>query len=140
MLRTPLLALTTLLGLGLIQPLLAQTRSIPADNKVLLTLDDASAANRNGEPNASVRAWRARPDDISLATAAAKQAFIAAMDQGDARWLCNAQAMLSQWWEATDTLPAETLFVRGLVRQGLHDFVGAQGDIARAMQKDPQQP
>jgi hypothetical protein len=140
MLRTTLLALTTLLGLGLIQPLLAQTRSIPADNTVLLTLDGASAANRNGEPNASVRAWRARPDDISLATAAAKQAFIAAMDQGDARWLGNAQAMLSQWWEATDTLPAETLFVRGLVRQGLHDFVGAQGDIARAMQKDPQQP
>ena len=140
MLNTTMLWLSAMLGLALVQPIAAQTRSIPHEDKVLLRLEALSSVDRNAEPAASVRAWRARPNDLGLATTAAKQAFMAALDHGDARWLGNGQAMLSRWWDQADPLPAESLFVRGLIRQGLHDFAGAQRDIGLAMQKDPQRP
>ena len=140
MFKTTHLLLIALFSMGLIQPLLAQTRSIPADHQVILKIDAESSNTLNGELSQAMGAWRARPDDVVLATTAARHAFVAALDQGDARWLGNAQAVLARWWKQADVVPAETLFVRGLVRQGLHDFAGAQIDIARAIEKDPQQP
>jgi Tfp pilus assembly protein PilF len=65
--------------------------------------------------------------------------MLAAIQQGDLRWLGNAKAMLDPWWTTKD-LPSETLFVRALIRQGTHDFKGALADLDAAIAKDPRQP
>jgi predicted Zn-dependent protease len=46
---------------------------------------------------------------------------------------------LAPWWLATD-LPAEGLFLRGLVKQGFHDFDGGLKDIDSAIAKEPARP
>jgi len=61
--------------------------------------------------------------------------FMTALDQGDPGWLGRAQAVLSPWWSSRE-LPAESLFVRALIRQGLHDFQAARLDLKAAIAQD----
>ena len=101
--------------------LLAQTRFQPNDSAVLFRLD--SQFNKTDDLQQALRVWQANPQDIASATSAAKTAFLAASRHGDLRWLGTAKAMLDPWWAELD-LPSDTLFVRALVRQGMHDFGG----------------
>ena len=55
--------------------------------------------------------------------------------QGDLRWYGSARAALAPWWEASE-LPAQAYFLRGLVKQGFHDFDGGLRDIKKAIDKD----
>jgi len=113
--------------------LLAQSRFQPDDSAVLFRLD--SQFNKADDLQQALEVWRANPQDISNATSAARTAFLAASWHGDLRWLGTAKAMLDPWWVKPD-LPSDTLFVRALVRQGMHDFGGALNDLNAAISID----
>jgi tetratricopeptide (TPR) repeat protein len=117
----------------------AQNRFIPKDSAVLLQSAATGQASIDRDTlRAAIEDWRANPNDIETATTAARLSFLAAMNQGDPRWLGNAKAMLNPWWGRQD-LPAQSLFVRALVRQGLHEFDAALADLDLAIARDSAQ-
>lgn len=119
--------------------LLAQDRSVPADRVVMLSLADGQPRGDRQALRDALKNWRASPQNSERATNAAKLAFLTAIDEGDPRWLGNAKAILAPWW--SDANPAaETLYVRALVRQGLHDFDGALADLGAAIANDDSRP
>lgn len=82
---------------------------------------------------------RKATDRLQTASSEARALFVAALEQGDPRWLGQAQAALAPWWTQTQ-LPSETLFVRALIKQGLHDFDDARLDLKRAIAAEPDRP
>ncbi len=58
------------------------------------------------------------------------------MADGDPRFIGYAQAALGPWRGAE--APAEILVVRAMLRQYRHEFDGALADLARALQRDPE--
>jgi hypothetical protein len=114
----------------------AQIRTLPEDSTVVLKLE--SQFNKAGGMRQALEGWRASPDDIAISTSSAKTAFLEASRYGDLRWLGTAKAMLEPWWSKSD-IPGETLFVRALVRQGMHDFEGALFDLNTAIASDASQ-
>lgn len=135
------LVLTLLAGLVSLgsAPIKAQTRSIPADQAILLPGSLGQARAERRELRLALQNWRANPQDVAQASVAARLAFIAAIYDGDPRWLGNAKGILQPWWTA-NTLAAEPLYVRALIRQGLHDFDGALADLTAAIAKDDSRP
>ena len=115
----------------------AQTRFTPQESAILLKLEASSA--ENARLRDALARWRKDPQNIGTATESARTAILAAIRQGDLRWLGNAKAMLEPWWDSQG-VPSETLFIRALVRQGTHDFERALVDLNAAITKDPQQP
>ncbi len=115
----------------------AQTRFTPQESAILLKLDTSSA--ENARLRDALARWKQDPQNIGTATESARTAILAAIRQGDLRWLGNAKAMLEPWWDSQG-VPSETLFTRALVRQGVHDFEGALADLNAAIAKDPHQP
>lgn len=127
-----------LLAIAFASPLAsAQNRFQPQDTTVLLKTESnpKDAALLRG----ALERWRSNPKDLNLATETARTAILGALSQGDLRWLGNAKAMLDPWW-TNPALPADTLFVRALIRQGVHDFEGALTDLDAAIAKDPSSP
>jgi hypothetical protein len=117
----------------------AQNRFVPEDSAVLLKPANGQTSIDRDTLRAAIQAWRANPNDIETATNAARLSFLAAMNEGDPRWLGNARAMINPWWGRQD-LPAQSLFIRALVRQGLHEFDAALVDLNLAIGKDSAQP
>jgi hypothetical protein len=117
----------------------APNRFVPEDSAVLLKPAKGQASIDRDTLRAGIQTWRANPNDIETATTAARLSFLAAMNEGDPRWLGNARAMLNPWWGKQD-LPAQSLFIRALVRQGLHEFDAALADLNLAIGKDSAQP
>lgn len=83
------------------------------------------------------QAWRAQPDRLEPALAYARAVFTLGQTEGDLRWFGSAKAALAPWWQAVD-LPAEAFFLRGLVKQGFHDFDAGLQDINAAIAREPQ--
>jgi Tfp pilus assembly protein PilF len=79
-----------------------------------------------------------RVDPANLATAArvAQRSIEAARATGDPRFLGQAQAALSPWWNAVDP-PVTALLLRATVKQSQHDFQGALADLDRVLAKRP---
>ena len=73
---------------------------------------------------------------MPAALAYARAVFTLGFNEGDLRWFGSAKAALTPWWQAAD-LPADGHFMRGLVKQGFHDFDGGLQDINRAIALDP---
>ncbi len=136
---SPLTLLIIVLSLAFLLPTAAwaQTRFYPQEAMVLLTTESNQTEVRRLRE--ALERWRRDPQNIDTATGSARAAILAAIQQGDLRWLGNAKAMLKPWWEKRE-IPSQTLFVRALVRQGVHDFDGALNDLDAAIGKDPQQP
>ncbi len=137
LLKSPILIMLATVALGA-APTLAQTRYTPQESAVMLSTGGTGQKDA-AELREALQRWRADPQNLRLATDTARQAILAAIQQGDLRWLGNAKAMLAPWWTAQD-LPSGTLFVRALVRQGAHDFKEALADLDAAIAKDPEQP
>jgi hypothetical protein len=82
-----------------------------------------------------------RSDPVALelkqlrGAALARRYFELSMAQGDPRYVGYAEAALRN---APGDAPAETLFVRGLLKQYRHDFPGALADLQAALQRDPE--
>ncbi len=117
-------------------PALSQERFLPAASAVVLASSVHTAGGRDSSLRALDQAWRAKPQDLSLALAYARAVFTLGLNEGDLRWFGSAKAALSPWWRATD-LPADGLFMRGLVKQGFHDFDGGLQDINQAIALAP---
>ncbi len=95
---------------------------------------------RDSPQAAALRQLRARvaaaPADPAPAAALARRYFDLAMADGDPRFIGYAQAALGPWRGAE--APAEILVVRAMLRQYRHEFDGALADLARALQRDPE--
>jgi len=81
-------------------------------------------------------ALAANPRDLQIAVAVARRALEAARTLGDPRFLGQAQAALSPWWDATD-IPRTVLLLRASLKQSQHDFEGSLADLDRLLTSDP---
>lgn len=79
----------------------------------------------------------ARPTDLPSALAIASAQVRLARQDGDPRLLGRAEAVLGPWWKEAAP-PVPVLVLRATVRQSLHDFDGALGDLALAIERDPE--
>src|SRR5574341_111394 len=127
--------LFALLCLATVQALAAPR--LPADEREVLE----RLPVRTGDPVAAeLRKMRAAaaadPADAAAAGALARRYFALAMAQGDPRYVGYAEAALRPWQGAAQA-PAEVLVLRAMLRQYRHDFEGALGDLARALQSAP---
>ncbi len=120
-------------------PSLAQARFMPVATDVVLSSSvhavDAGAASLRTLD----QAWRRNPQDQDAALAYARAVFLIGLTEGDLRWYGSAKAALQPWWKAT-ALPADGYFLRGLVKQGFHDFAGGLADINQAIALDEARP
>ena len=128
---------TALLGLWVaVSPVPAQERFKPAESAVVLTASVHAASGRPNALRALDQTWRAQPQQLPTALAYARAVFVLGLSEGDLRWYGSAKAALTPWWTAAD-LPAEAYFLRGLVKQGFHDFQEGLKDINRAIALEP---
>jgi tetratricopeptide (TPR) repeat protein len=126
--------LASLASLTLAAPAIAQERFKPAPSDRLIASVHAQAG-RDGSLRTLDQAWRADPKNLDAALAFARAVFVLGLRQGDLRWFGSARAALAPWWQASE-LPAQAYFLRGLVKQGFHDFEGGLRDIKQAIEKD----
>ena len=122
--------------LALAAPAAAQERFRPADAAVVLASSVHAQGTRNGALRALDKAWRAQPKDQDAALAYARAVFTIGLTEGDLRWFGSAKAALAPWWQASDLTP-EGYFLRGLVKQGFHDFGSGLQDIDAAIAREP---
>lgn len=115
----------------------AQERFLPAATEVVLASSAHAVGQQVGELRALDQAWRARPQDLTAAVAYARAVFTLGFNEGDLRWFGSAKAAMTPWWQASD-LTADGFFMRGLVKQGFHDFDGGLQDILKAIEQEPQ--
>ena len=117
-------------------PAAAQERFLPSASTVVLS----SSVHAQGGRQAALRtldlAWRAQPQDLNAALPYARAVFTLGLTEGDLRWFGSAKAALAPWWTAAD-LPADGYFLRGLIKQGFHDFDAGLKDIERAIALEP---
>jgi len=110
----------------------AQTRFLPETSAVVLPSSVHTLMGSSGSLRALNKAWRAKPEDLQIALTYARAVFNLGSAEGDLRWYGSAKAALKPWWQKTD-LPADGFFMRGLVKQGFHDFDGGLRDINQAI-------
>ena len=114
----------------------AQDRFLPEASAVVLSASVHTSSGRAGSLRALDQAWRAQPQDLQAALAYARAVFTLGFNEGDLRWFGSAKAALMPWWQVAD-LPADGFFMRGLVKQGFHDFEGGLQDINQAIALAP---
>ena len=137
------MASRTLLAFALASPMLviptvfAQDRFRPSNNTVVLKSAISSQTPGGESFKVADAAWRAEPQNIQAATAYARSVFILGLNEGDLRWYGSAKAALLPWWQDSK-IPADTLFMRGLVKQGFHEFEAGLKDIDLAIAQNPQ--
>lgn len=124
---------------SLVLPSVAQERYRPADSAVVLGASVHAQGAQAGALRALEQAWRADPQRMDTALPFARAVFNLGLLEGDLRWFGSAKAALSPWWQAKD-LPAEALFLRGLVKQGFHEFEAGLQDINAAIAREPARP
>lgn len=117
----------------------AQARFKPAEDAVLLKTSVHAASAKSASFSSTERAWRSQPQDLQAALAYARAVFMLGLTEGDLRWFGSAKAALKPWWEDSD-LPADGYFLRGLVKQGFHDFRGGLSDIDAAILRERPRP
>ncbi len=128
---------TAMLGLVVtLLPVAAQERYRPSEAAVVLSASVHAASGRQNSLRALDKAWRAQPQNLPSALAYARAVFTLGLTEGDLRWYGSAKASLTPWWTAAD-LPADAYFLRGLVKQGFHDFQEGLQDINRAIALEP---
>lgn len=85
--------------------------------------------------SAQEKAWRVlraaardKPDDARMAVAVAAQAIQWSRQDGDPRWLGQAQAALAHWWLQA-TPPPQVRLLRATIWQSTHDFDAALREL-----------
>lgn len=124
-----------LLGGLLAAPLGAQQRFVPVPQQVVLAPSAHAMGAQVGPLREAEQDWRANPRDLVAATRYARAAFLLGLNEGDLRWYGAAKAALLPWWGDT-RLSAEAFFLRGLVKQGFHDFSGGLADFNASLEQD----
>jgi Tfp pilus assembly protein PilF len=128
--------LWVLMAGSMVTPVAAQERFLPPAQAVVLPSSVHTQGGRQSHLRALDQARRAQPQNLDAALAYGRAVFTLGLDEGDLRWFGSAKAALGPWWQAAD-LPAEGYFLRGLVKQGFHDFQAGLSDIDRAIAMEP---
>ena len=121
---------------GMAAPAAAQDRYLPPAAAVVLSASVHAQGGQQAQLRSLDQARRAQPQDLNAALAYARAVFTLGLTEGDLRWFGSAKAALGPWWQAAE-LPADGYFLRGLVRQGFHDFKAGLIDIDRAIALEP---
>ncbi len=114
----------------------AQSRFLPPVSAVVLSSSVHAGWGKQSGLRALDKAWRAQPQDLIAALPYARAVLTLDLNEGDLRWFGSAKAAMAPWWKKPD-LPAEGYFLRGLVKQGFHDFNAGLQDINRAIELEP---
>jgi hypothetical protein len=109
---------------------------LPVPSQVVLAPSALAVAPQDAPWREAERAWRRNPNDEALAVRYARAAFVQGLNEGDLRWYGAAKAALLPWWD-TPRLSAAGHFMRGLVKQGFHDFAGGLADLNAAIALEP---
>jgi len=114
----------------------SQIRFTPQESAIVLNASVHDKGAQNSAFSDLTKAWRSQPQDLSVSLAYARAVFQIGLAEGDLRWFGAAKAAILPWWKKDD-LPADAFFMRGLVRQGFHDFTGGLADINKAIDLNP---
>lgn len=114
----------------------AQERFVPKPDTVVLAASVHALGSEYGALREAEQQWRKDPKALEPSLRYARAAFLTGLTEGDLRWYGSAKAALQPWWAAADLSP-EGLFLRGLIKQGFHDFSGGLADVNRAIAADP---
>ena len=114
----------------------SQVRFTPQESAIVLNASVHDKGAQNSAFSDLTKAWRSQPQDLSVSLAYARAVFQIGLAEGDLRWFGAAKAAILPWWKKDD-LPADAFFMRGLVRQGFHDFTGGLADINKAIDLNP---
>jgi hypothetical protein len=117
-------------------PAQSQVRFLPEDHSIVLSASVHDKSAQNSTFSELTKAWRSQPQNLTLALSYARAVFQIGLAEGDLRWFGAAKAALLPWWKNED-LPADAFFIRGLVKQGFHDFTGGLADINKAIDLNP---
>ncbi|HRI37701.1 MAG TPA: hypothetical protein PLO50_04020 [Nitrospira sp.] len=79
---------------------------------------------------------REYPRDLKPAVRLATRYIEQGRSEGDPRFLGQAQAVLSPWWN-DQTPPPETLLLRATIRQNAHEFAKALSDLDQVLAIEP---
>lgn len=113
---------------------------VPASDAVVLErLRDRPTDPAARELRTLRTALAERPNDLALALATARRYVEEARASADPRYLGRAEAALSPWLALSEP-PVEVLVMRATLKQSVHDFSGALADLARALERDPNNP
>ena len=114
----------------------SQVRFSPEESSIVLSTSVHDKGAQNNTFSELTKAWRSQPQNLSVALSYARAVFQIGLAEGDLRWFGAAKAALLPWWK-NDDLPADAFFMRGLVKQGFHDFTGGLTDINKAIGLNP---
>ena len=114
----------------------SQVRFLPEESSIVLSASVHDKGAQNSTFSELTKAWRSQPQNLSVALSYARAVFQIGLAEGDLRWFGAAKAALLPWWK-NDDLPADAFFMRGLVKQGFHDFTGGLADINKAIDLNP---
>jgi hypothetical protein len=114
----------------------SQVRFTPQESAIVLNASVHDKGAQNSAFSDLTKAWRSQPQDLSVSLAYARAVFQIGLAEGDLRWFGAAKAAILPWWKKDD-LPADAFFIRGLVKQGFHDFNGGLADINKAIDLNP---
>ena len=114
----------------------SQVRFSPEESSIVLSASVHDKSAQNSTFSELTKAWRSQPQNLSVALSYARAVFQIGLAEGDLRWFGAAKAALLPWWK-NDDLPADAFFMRGLVKQGFHDFTGGLTDINKAIGLNP---
>ena len=121
---------------GICFPTQSQVRFSPEESSIVLSTSVHDKGAQNNTFSQLTKAWRSQPQNLSVALSYARAVFQIGLAEGDLRWFGAAKAALLPWWK-NDDLPADAFFMRGLVKQGFHDFTGGLTDINKAIGLNP---
>ena len=123
------------LMLAAIPPVLDAAPRKPLDDSEVLQRLPSRAGDASSRELAAMRAaMMSAAGNPGPAAELAQRYFDLAMARGDPRYVGYAEAVVARF---ADPLPASLRLIRGLLRQYRHDFDGALGDFAAALELDP---
>lgn len=109
---------------------------VPADDRVVLERLPEKTDPRLRDVKRLRAALDRNPSDLALAARLARRAIEAGRETGDPRFIGQAQAALSPWWDLAEP-PAQALLLRATIKQSAHDFPGALADLDRLIVRAP---
>ena len=139
MIRFPLFLMLMLFGW------VTMIRIYPAYPEPYLPVDDAQIleelsfkeADRVSRELATLRTKvRQNPRHLESAVKLAARYIEQGRSEGDPRFIGQAQAVLSPWWNEA-TPPPETLLLRATIRQNAHEFDQALADLDQVLAVEP---
>jgi hypothetical protein len=108
----------------------------PTDDAIVLYVVPPGSADERSELRNAEAALSRDPQNLRLATKAARLAIEHGRAFADPRYYGRAEAALKPWWGEQEP-PVEVRVLRAVIRQALHDFAGALKDLDAVISLSP---